>query len=237
MPGLGVAVVGAGYWGPNLVRNFQASPDFRLRWLCDLDEDRARARARRPTPPCAPPTSLADGAGRRRRSRRSRSPRRPRTHLDVALAALEAGKHVLVEKPLAPTYAEGADAGRPRPSERGLVLMCDHTYCYTPAVAQIRELVHARRARRPPVRRLGADQPRAGPAATSTCSGTSPRTTCRSSTSSCPTASRPVAVAAHGADPIGAGRACVGYLTLPLAERRHRARPRQLAAARPRSAR
>ena len=38
---LGVAVVGAGYWGPNLVRNFQAGPGFRLRWLCDLDITRA----------------------------------------------------------------------------------------------------------------------------------------------------------------------------------------------------
>ena len=39
-PGQVVAVVGAGYWGPNLVRNFQSSPAFRLRWLCDLDVDR-----------------------------------------------------------------------------------------------------------------------------------------------------------------------------------------------------
>ena len=39
---LGIAVIGAGYWGPNLVRNFQASPNFRLRWLCDLDVERAR---------------------------------------------------------------------------------------------------------------------------------------------------------------------------------------------------
>jgi predicted dehydrogenase len=39
---IGVAVVGAGYWGPNLVRNFQASSQFRLWSLCDLDVDRAR---------------------------------------------------------------------------------------------------------------------------------------------------------------------------------------------------
>ena len=42
MPELGVAVVGAGYWGPNLIRNFQQSADFRLHWLCDVQEDRAR---------------------------------------------------------------------------------------------------------------------------------------------------------------------------------------------------
>ena len=46
----------------------------------------------------------------------------------------------------------------------GLVLMCDHTYCYTPAVQQIRELIARGRARRHPVRRLGAHQPRARPA-------------------------------------------------------------------------
>ena len=39
---IGIAVVGAGYWGPNLVRNFQSAPAFRLRWLCDLDVERAR---------------------------------------------------------------------------------------------------------------------------------------------------------------------------------------------------
>ena len=40
--GIGVAVIGAGYWGPNLVRNFQASASFHLRWLCDLDLGRAQ---------------------------------------------------------------------------------------------------------------------------------------------------------------------------------------------------
>ena len=38
---IGIAVVGAGYWGPNLVRNLHASQDFDLRWLCDLDQERA----------------------------------------------------------------------------------------------------------------------------------------------------------------------------------------------------
>ena len=46
MSRLGVAVIGAGYWGPNLVRNFQASPDWDLRWVCDLDRGAGRARRR-----------------------------------------------------------------------------------------------------------------------------------------------------------------------------------------------
>ena len=41
MSALGAAVIGAGYWGPNLVRNFVGSPEFDLRWVCDVDESRA----------------------------------------------------------------------------------------------------------------------------------------------------------------------------------------------------
>ena len=137
---LGVAVVGAGYWGPNLVRNFQSSPEFRLRWLCDLDVDRAQRvlggystvqatddYAAVLADPSVHAVAVATPAG---------------THLDVALAALRAGKHVLVEKPLAATYADGvrlvAEA-----EERGLTLMCDHTYCYTPAVSAIHNMVRS----------------------------------------------------------------------------------------------
>jgi predicted dehydrogenase len=65
----------------------------------------------------------------------------PASHLEVAMAAIEAGKHVLVEKPLASSYAEGRALVNAA-EERGVVLMCDHTYCYTPAVQRIRELVH-----------------------------------------------------------------------------------------------
>ncbi|MDX6353423.1 MAG: hypothetical protein QOF98_326, partial [Streptomyces sp.] len=96
---LGVAVVGAGYWGPNLVRNFQSSPAFRLRWLCDLDVDRAQRvlggystvqatadYAAVLADPQVHAVAVATPAG---------------THLEVALAAVRAGKHVLVEKPLA----------------------------------------------------------------------------------------------------------------------------------------
>lgn len=137
---LGVAVIGAGYWGPNLVRNFQSSPGFRLRWLCDLDVDRARKvlggystvqatsdYAAVLADPAVDAVAVATPAG---------------THLDVALAALRAGKHVLVEKPLAATYEDGLKLVT-EAEERGLTLMCDHTYCYTPAVARIRDMVRS----------------------------------------------------------------------------------------------
>lgn len=137
---LGVAIVGAGYWGPNLARNFGASPDCDLLWVCDLDEARATAVAGRNgntrvtaqldevlDDPAVDVVAVATP---------------PSTHGGIGLAAIEAGKHILVEKPLAASVAEGeklvAAAER-----QGVILMCDHTYCYTPAVHKIRELTHA----------------------------------------------------------------------------------------------
>ncbi|MFJ2823253.1 Gfo/Idh/MocA family protein [Streptomyces toxytricini] len=209
---LGVAVVGAGYWGPNLVRNFQASPAFRLRWLCDLDADRARRvlggystvqatsdYAAVLADPAVDAVAVATPAG---------------THLDVALAALRAGKHVLVEKPLAATYEDGLRLVT-EAEERGLTLMCDHTYCYTPAVARIRELVRSGELGEiqfvDSVRiNLGLVQKDVdvlwdlAPHDLSVLDFVLPDDV------------RPVAVAAHGADPIGAGQSCVAYLTLQL---------------------
>ncbi|MFC5911591.1 Gfo/Idh/MocA family protein [Streptacidiphilus monticola] len=209
---LGVAVIGAGYWGPNLVRNFQSSPAWRLRWLCDLDVARAEKvlggystvqatadYAAVLADPDVAAVAVATPAG---------------THLDVALAALRAGKHVLVEKPLAATYADGLRLVE-EAEQRGLVLMCDHTYCYTPAVARIRELVHGGELGEihyvDSVRiNLGLVQKDVdvlwdlAPHDLSILDFILPEHV------------QPVAVAAHGADPIGAGQACIGYLTLQL---------------------
>ncbi|NUR30922.1 MAG: Gfo/Idh/MocA family oxidoreductase [Catenulispora sp.] len=209
---IGVAVVGAGYWGPNLVRNFQSSPDFRLRWLCDLDVARAKKvlggySTVQPTDDLAlvladenvAAVAIATPAG---------------THLDVAMRALAAGKHVLVEKPLAATYAEGrqlvAEAER-----RGLILMCDHTFCYTPVVTRIRELVHSGEIG--DLQFLDSVRINLGlvqrdidvlwdlaPHDLSILDFI------------LPTGVEVVSVSAHGTDPIGAGRACIGYLTLQL---------------------
>jgi predicted dehydrogenase len=136
---VGLAVIGAGYWGPNLVRTAQATPALRLEWLCDLDEERARSvlgpyTTVRATAsfqdvlddPAVKAVAIATPAA---------------THFDLVRAALEAGKHVLVEKPLTPTVHESAKLVE-LAERAGLVLMCDHTYCYTPAVRKIRELIH-----------------------------------------------------------------------------------------------
>jgi predicted dehydrogenase len=136
------------------------------------------------------------------------------THFEVALACLEEGKHVLVEKPFASSVAEGeklvATAHR-----RGLVLMCDHTYCYTPAVRMLREVIRDGGLGDiqyfDSVRiNLGLVQPDVdifwdlGAHDLSILDFI------------LPDGCTPRAVGAQGADPIGVGHACVGYLTLPL---------------------
>jgi predicted dehydrogenase len=138
-----------------------------------------------------------------------------RTHQDLAARALRAGKHVLVEKPLADTVASGRSMVATARAQ-DLVLMTDHTYCYTPVVQKIRELVAAGTLGEilfvDSVRiNLGLVQPDVdvlwdlAPHDLSILDYV------------LPDGLRPVGVAAQGADPLGAGRSCVGYLTLPLA--------------------
>ncbi|AXB46731.1 Gfo/Idh/MocA family protein [Amycolatopsis albispora] len=212
MERIGLAVIGAGYWGPNLVRNAQATPGLRLEYLCDLDVSRARqvlgdystVRASASldevlADDAVGAVAIATPAG---------------THLKVALAALEAGKHVLVEKPLAANLAEGRRLVEAAES-RGLVLMLDHTYCYTPAVRRLRELVRGGELGDiqylDSVRiNLGLVQPDVdvlwdlAPHDLSVFGAI------------LPDGVEPLEVAAHGSDPIGAGRACVAHLTIRL---------------------
>ncbi|MGN9910398.1 Gfo/Idh/MocA family protein [Phytohabitans sp. LJ34] len=207
-----MAVIGAGYWGPNLVRNFQSSSAFRLRWLCDLDVERARRVLGGYSTIQATANLTEVLADESVQAVAIATP--AATHLDVAMAALRAGKHVLVEKPLAASHAEGRQLVT-EAEQRGLTLMCDHTYCYTPAVLRIRELVHG--GELGDVHFLDSVRINLGlvqrdidvlwdlaPHDLSILDFV------------LPPGVRPVSVAAHGADGIGAGRACVAYLTLHL---------------------
>ena len=137
-----------------------------------------------------------------------------RTHHPIAMAALRAGKHVLVEKPLADSVPAAREMVATAEAH-GLVLMTDHTYCYTPAVQRIRELVADGSLGEilfvDSVRiNLGLIQPDVdvfwdlAPHDLSILDYVLPG------------GLAPVGVAAQGADPVGAGKACVGYLTLPL---------------------
>ncbi|MFD1719762.1 Gfo/Idh/MocA family protein [Georgenia deserti] len=209
---LNAAVIGAGYWGPNLARNLRSAVDWNLAAICDLDRGRATRVAENVggapvttdvadvlDDPLIDAVAIATPA---------------RTHHDLVCRALDAGKHVLVEKPLADTRAAGA-AMVSKADERGLVLMTDHTFCYTPAVQRIRDLiadgalgevlfVDSARIN------LGLIQPDVdvlwdlAPHDLSILDYVLPG------------GLEVATVAANGADPLGTGKACIGYLSLPL---------------------
>jgi predicted dehydrogenase len=132
-------VVGYGYWGPNIVRNISERPEFELAGLCDRDESKIEDFKRRtPGVPferdleTALTSSSLDAVA-------IATP--PHTHYALVRAALEAGKHVLVEKPLARTADEAAELIA-LADELGLVLMPGHTFLYSPSVNKIRSLIH-----------------------------------------------------------------------------------------------
>jgi predicted dehydrogenase len=209
---LGVAVVGAGYWGPNLIRNFRSSEEWELVAVCDLDTERAE-RVLGQASGIQVTADLAEVLAREDvQAVAIATP--ARTHHVIAEAALRAGKHVLVEKPLADSREAGL-AMVELARELGLVLMADHTYCYTPAVLAMRDLIARGELGEilfvDSVRiNLGLVQPDVdvfwdlAPHDLSILDFILPG------------GLQPAGVSAHGADPIGAGKTCVGYLTLPL---------------------
>lgn len=135
---LTVGIIGYGYWGPNLVRNFHLLANSRVKYVCDLDVTRAAlAEMQNPgvTGVVDVETLLADDDVDAIAIATPVS-----SHYRLAKAALEAGKHVLVEKPIA---ADSVQAGRlaRMATSRGLVLQVDHTYIYSAPVQKIKQLI------------------------------------------------------------------------------------------------
>ena len=133
-----VAVLGLGYWGPNLVRNFHGNDGARLRFVCDARPERAAAMARAYPGSEAATDALATVAHPEVDAVAVATP--VDTHYPLAKAAIEAGKHVLIEKPLA-ACREHAEELIDLARRRGVVLMVDHVFLYTPAVRKIKEIV------------------------------------------------------------------------------------------------
>jgi predicted dehydrogenase len=136
-----VAVVGCGYWGPNLVRNFLSLQHCRVKWVCDRDPKRlAHMKELYPSVEAvkefepivwdeetdavviATPVNL---------------------HYELARKSLEAGKHTFVEKPMAQT-AEQANELVQLAARRKVTLMVGHTFIYSAPVRRIKEIIKAR---------------------------------------------------------------------------------------------
>ena len=135
---ISVAVVGYGYWGPNIVRNVMDRPELSLWGLCEMDPERVAKFANRY--PGAHTTASFDEVLADPSVDAVSIATPPRTHFPLVRQALEAGKHVLVEKPLA-TNSVDAEALVDLAERKGLVLMPGHTFLYSPAVNKVRELI------------------------------------------------------------------------------------------------
>src|SRR3954469_17457927 len=104
---IGIAVVGYGYWGPNLVRNVAERPELELIALCERDASRGATFSQRY--PSVPVIAELDEVLTDTRVEAVMIATPPRTHHALVRRALEAGKHVLVEKPLATSAAHARD--------------------------------------------------------------------------------------------------------------------------------
>ena len=137
-----VAIVGAGFWGKNLIRNFVASPHARLAYICDLDPARLVASA--DIAPDAVRTTHLDDVLADSSVKAVVIATPAESHRAVAVRCLHADKHVFVEKPLA-TRRSDAEAIIAAAAARGLVLMVGHLFLYDPAVRSCIDRVRDRR--------------------------------------------------------------------------------------------
>ena len=133
-----MAQIGVGYWGPNLLRNLLANKSCRVKTVVDLSRER-----RNYVRDLYPSIHLTDDVDQVFQDTEIdgvviATP--VATHFDLAMRALESGKHLLVEKPLARSVAEVEKIGR-LASERNLVVMVGHTFLFNAAVRYVKELI------------------------------------------------------------------------------------------------
>jgi predicted dehydrogenase len=135
-----IGVIGYGYWGPNLVRNFADATATCVTAVCDMNEQRLEGVKKR-YPGVLTCTSVPEIlASSKVDAVAIATP--VSTHFELGMQALRAGKHVLIEKPLA-TSSEEALCLIEEAEKRNLVLMVDHTFVYTGAVRKVKQLVDA----------------------------------------------------------------------------------------------
>jgi predicted dehydrogenase len=137
---VGIAVVGYGYWGPNIVRNILERDELRLIGLCEQEPLRAQEFSRRYAGFAVEPDLDEMLLDPRVQAVAIATP--PRTHHELVSRALQAGKHVLVEKPLACTVADAEELIE-MAARMKRVLMPGHTFLYSPSVNKVRELIRS----------------------------------------------------------------------------------------------
>jgi predicted dehydrogenase len=138
MGNINIGVIGYGYWGPNLVRNFMELPDAEVKMVSDFRAELlAKAQARYPT---IQVTTNCQDIFNNPEIHAVAIATPVSSHFDLALAALQAGKHVMVEKPMAVSSEQGQKL-IDEAERRQLILMVDHTFVYTGAVRKMRDLV------------------------------------------------------------------------------------------------
>jgi predicted dehydrogenase len=138
MPNTTVALIGYGYWGPNLLRNYVDLPNVDVKWVCDSRPERLEKAAARYSSvgsttdirtvlddPEVDAVLIATPIG---------------THHALSMEALAAGKHVFVEKPMAMTVGE-CDEMCAAAEARGLTLMVGHTFVYSPPVRIVKAIL------------------------------------------------------------------------------------------------
>ncbi len=137
---LTVGVVGCGYWGPNLIRNFSNVPGARVKACADISENRLK-HMKNLYPSIVTTADYTEIV---------KDPEIDAvvvatpvsSHFEISMAALEAGKHVFVEKPLTRTVDEGVELVT-KAEEKKLTLMVGHTFVFTAAVNKIKELIES----------------------------------------------------------------------------------------------
>jgi len=133
-----IGVVGCGYWGPNLVRNFRSLGDCHLKMICDTSETRLKhVKSLYPEVSEAMDFShMLNGANLDAVAIATAV----KTHFPLARASLLAGKHTFIEKPMVASSKECEELISIA-NKQGLILMVGHTFLYSPAVRKIKEIV------------------------------------------------------------------------------------------------
>jgi predicted dehydrogenase len=135
---INVAVVGCGYWGPNLIRNFNALPECKVRYVCDKDEKRLSHMKQ--LYPSVEPTKEFDKIVCDKEVDAVVVATPVHLHYELAKKALQAGKHAFVEKPMTQTSEQSNELVQIA-AKKNLTLMVGHTFIYSAPVRRIKEIV------------------------------------------------------------------------------------------------